>query len=90
MQTVCAYLMAAEALTPEQALASLREKHRVACPNHGFLAQLALFHQMHCKCAPLSHAHHCEASSNHGCCMHALTPGWSLDGSRSLCCWSWV
>jgi hypothetical protein len=52
MQTICAYLMATEGLTPDQALASLREARRVACPNHGFLAQLALFHQMHCKCAP--------------------------------------
>jgi protein-tyrosine phosphatase len=52
VQTVCAYLMATEGLTPDQALAALRKKHRVASPNAGFMAQLRLFHQMHCKCAP--------------------------------------
>lgn len=46
---VCAYLMATEGLSLEAAIASVREKRRVICPNQGFHAQLQLWEQMGCK-----------------------------------------
>jgi hypothetical protein len=49
LQMVTAYLMATEGLSPEAALAAVREKRKVACPNSGFLKQLELFHRMGCK-----------------------------------------
>ena len=49
VQMVCAYLMATEGLSLEEAIASVREKRRVICPNQGFYAQLQLWEQMGCK-----------------------------------------
>lgn len=48
-QMVCAYLMATEGLSLEEAIVSVREKRRVICPNQGFYAQLQLWEQMGCK-----------------------------------------
>ena len=48
-QMVCAYLMATEGLSLEEAITSVREKRRVICPNQGFYAQLQLWEQMGCK-----------------------------------------
>lgn len=49
VQMVCAYLMATEGLSLEEAIVSVREKRRVICPNQGFYAQLQLWEQMGCK-----------------------------------------
>jgi hypothetical protein len=45
-QAVLAYLMTAEALGSEEALAALRDVHPRANPNPGFVQQLALFASM--------------------------------------------
>ena len=37
---VCAYLIATMKMTPDEALAAVREKRDIVCPNVGFLRQL--------------------------------------------------
>jgi len=43
---VCAYLMQRYDITPDQALAQIRETRPLCEPNDGFWKQLALYHQM--------------------------------------------
>jgi hypothetical protein len=45
---VCAYLMATEGLSVSEAIASVREKRKVICPNQGFYEQLMLWEEMGC------------------------------------------
>jgi hypothetical protein len=45
---VCAYLMATEGLGVGEAIASIRQKRKVICPNQGFYEQLMLWEEMGC------------------------------------------
>lgn len=45
---VCAYLMATERLGVGEAIASIRQKRKVICPNQGFYEQLMLWEEMGC------------------------------------------
>ena len=48
VQMVCAYLMATEGLGVREAIASIRQKRKVICPNQGFYEQLMLWEEMGC------------------------------------------
>ena len=53
---VIAYLLwTFPAITPLNALALIRATRPFADPNRGFMAQLTLYHQMHCSTAPSTH-----------------------------------